>query len=413
MTAGTNTRKKLLILTTILLAAASAYGEDRAGAPVELHYFWGDGCPVCTRQDVFLEELQAEYDHLTVIRHEVWYDQEGLERLRETASRLGFEVRGVPVTVIGDRHWTGFNDQIAGEIERTVAARARTPGMPEDEGDVDDARLRLPVFGEIVLADAPLVLSTLLIAFIDGFNPCSLWVLTMLLALVVYTRSRVRTFLVGGTFLLVTAVVYGGFIAGLFGVFGAIAHQAPVRGVASALALVFGALSVRDYFVFGGRYSLTIPDSKKAGIASRIGALVRGDRSVVGMVAMTAVLAFSVAVVELPCTAGFPVIWSGLVAERAVGGAAFAGLLAVYIAVYLIIELAVFAVAFFGLSTRRIAAGYARVVKLFGGLVMIALAGGLVFTPQALYSFERSLGLFGAAIAAGAAIHIVYRRRSN
>lgn len=404
--------RNTLLLSGLLLATAfSALAEDGADSAVELHYFWGDGCPFCARQAVFLDELEQRFPSLSVSRHEVWYDQDGLDRLRATASRLGFEVRGVPVTVIGERHWSGFNDHIAREIERTVERYMERSGDITDS-QVDGTRVGLPVLGDIVLSGAPLLLSTLLIAFIDGFNPCSLWVLTMLLALVVHTRSRMRTLLVGATFLFVTALVYGGFIAGVFGVFGAIAHQATIRAVAALLALIFGVFSVRDYFLFGGRLSLTLSEANKAGIAARIGALLRGERSVGAMVAMTAALAFSVAVVELPCTAGFPVIWSGLLAERGVGAAAFAGLLALYIVVYLLIELVVFAVAFFGLSTRRIPAGYARVVKLFGGLVMLALSAGLLFAPHALYSFERSLALFGAAIAAGAAILIVHRRVS-
>ena len=49
--------------------------------------------------------------------------------------------------------------------------------------------------------------------------------------------------------------------------------------------------------------------------------------------------------VELPCTAGFPVVWSSLLAESGVEGIAFAGLLAVYLLVYLAIEIAILAVA--------------------------------------------------------------------
>lgn len=403
-------RNSVFLAAFFAVTALSAVAGEESGDVVELHYFWGDGCPVCARQDIFLDELNEEHEALSISRYEVWYDEGNLELLRAIATELGFEVRGVPVTVIGDRHWTGFNDQIARAIEAEVARAIRSAEVGEE---ADVSSVSLPFFGEIVLTDAPLLVSTLLIAFIDGFNPCSLWVLTMLLALVVYTRSRVRTLLVGVTFLSVTALVYGAFIAGVFGVFGAIAHQASVRAVAAVLALTFGALSVHDYFSFGGRYSLTISDSKKAGIASRIGSLVRGERSTLAMVAMTAALAFSVAIVELPCTAGFPVIWSGLVAERAVDGSLFAGLLILYIFVYLLIELAVFAVAFFGLSARRIDADYARIVKLFGGLVMLALAAGLMFAPEALYSFERSLALFGAAIAAGAAIRVVHRRMTG
>lgn len=48
--------------------------------------------------------------------------------------------------------------------------------------------------------------------------------------------------------------------------------------------------------------------------------------------------------VELPCTAGFRVLWTALLAEQQVVGAALLALLALYLVVYLLDELAVFAV---------------------------------------------------------------------
>ena len=69
------------------------------------------------------------------------------------------------------------------------------------------------------LATQSLALSTALIAFVDGFNPCSLWVLSVLLALTLHTGSRKKVFIIGLVFLTVTALVYALFIAGLFTMF--------------------------------------------------------------------------------------------------------------------------------------------------------------------------------------------------
>ena len=53
----------------------------------------------------------------------------------------------------------------------------------------------------------PLPVFTFIIAIIDGFNPCTIWVLTFLLVLMIsVSSSRKRIFTVGLTFII---VVYG------------------------------------------------------------------------------------------------------------------------------------------------------------------------------------------------------------
>ena len=62
--------------------------------------------------------------------------------------------------------------------------------------------------------DGPNIPTGVYHALVDGVNPCSLWVLTMLLALVLHSGSRRRVMAVGGTFLLVTSLMYGLYIVG-------------------------------------------------------------------------------------------------------------------------------------------------------------------------------------------------------
>ncbi|MFW6388033.1 MAG: hypothetical protein ACOC0B_02040, partial [bacterium] len=393
---------------------------DTADEVVRLYYFWGEGCPVCEREAAFLDELAAEYPNLRVHRFEVWNDAENLALLEEVAARFGFEVRGVPVTVLGTRHWTGFHAGVATQV-RQVLEECLADGCRDVVAEVGSGTVRgsnrsgpatlvLPGAGEVSLSGFHPLPATVIIAFVDGFNPCSLWVLTMLLALVTYTRSRTKTVLVGVTFLLVTATVYAAFISGVFSVFSFLPHVQWIRAATAVFALVFGVLSIKEYVDAGRGVSLTLSARQKGGIAGRFRSIVAGERSITGMLAITAASAAGIALVELPCTAGFPVIWSGLMSSHGVAGPAFVALLAVYLGVYLLIEIVVFVVAVFGLQIPRMGAGYARVVKLFGGTIMLALAAALVFIPDAVTSLDRTLSLLGAALGAGVVIVIINRR---
>jgi cytochrome c biogenesis protein CcdA len=110
--------------------------------------------------------------------------------------------------------------------------------------------IEVPLAGDMDLSGRSTLLATVLIALVDGFNPCSLWVLTVLLALVLHTGSRRRVIAIGGTFLVVTTLIYGLFIVGVYSTLGLVSAMDGIRLVVAAFALTFGLVNVKDFFWF-------------------------------------------------------------------------------------------------------------------------------------------------------------------
>jgi len=289
-------------------------------------------------------------------------------------------------------------------------------GALPDSGDTDfpadgatDETLRLPLVGTVSLSARSLPMTTALIAFVDGFNPCSLWVLSILLALVLHTGSRKKIALVGATFLLVTASVYALFIVGLFRIFTVIDYLGPVQTVVALLAMGFAIVNIKDYFWYGKGVSFSISDRHKPKIYRDFRGLLTPGRSTGALIGATVVMALGIALIELPCTAGFPVLWSNLLAGHGVSTGEFSLLLAIYMTVYLLDELVVFGTAVFTLRMSRMEEKHGRVLKLVGGMVMLALALVLLLDPGRMNTFGGSLEVFGAAIAATLIILLVHR----
>lgn len=422
-----------LLLVTALTAPLLAVpaSAQQPGEIVPVYFFWGDGCPHCERQKPYMQALAAAYPRADVQSFEVWYSEANREVLFQIAAALGFEPRAVPLTVIGDRHWIGFTESIVPEMEQALVTCLETgcpdygpgpsrpaatatppppnPGPPEVEPDAGQV-LTLPLLGAVDLGRHSLAFSTALIAFVDGFNLCSLWVLSILLALVINTRSRARILLVGLTFLAVTSLVYGLFIAGLFSVFSYILYLTWIRVLVALVALTFALINIKDYFWFQAGVSLTISDRHKPGIYQRMRAVLTSGRSPLGLIGATAVMALGIALVELPCTAGFPVIWTNLLAANNVGPAAFALLLALYLLIYLLDELLVFGAVVVTLNASRLQEKQGRVLKLVGGMVMLTLAVVLLIDPAILDNFSATLAVFAAAFAAAALVLLLHRR---
>jgi hypothetical protein len=275
--------------------------------------------------------------------------------------------------------------------------------------DAAATTLSLPLVGDLDAGAMSLAALTGLIAFVDGFNPCSLWVLTFLLGIVIYSGSRGRVFLVGGIFLAVTSSVYGLFIAGMFGTLRYLVYLPWITYLVAALAMVFALVNIKDYFWFQEGVSLTISDKHKPKFFERVRNLMHPGRSLPALVVGTVGLALGITLVELPCTAGLPMVWTGIVASKGVSTEYFWGLLGLYLAVYLLDELIVFGSVVVTMKRSRLEEKHGRILKLIGGMIMLALALTLLVSPDVMHSLSGTLAVFGGA--AGVTVLILWLHR--
>jgi hypothetical protein len=433
MTRALRSASALLLL---VLAATSAFAQPAGGGaapfPVPVYFFWGEGCPHCASQKVFHEQLLADHPNVVVHAYEVFDAPENRPLMEAMAAAYGRPVTGVPMTFIGDEVWVGYTDAYGRQM-RDAVARYETYAAPDPVDRVaPDLRERfvptpapaappppagpsgattidVPLLGAIDVGSRALWLSTALIALVDGFNPCSLWVLALLLAVVINTKSRRRVLLVGLTFLVVTSAVYGLFIAGLFSIFSYVSFLGWIRVLVAAIALAFALVNLKDYFAYKQGFSLTIDDAQKPGIYKGIRGVMSARASLPATLAATAGMALGVTLVELPCTAGLPVLWTTLVADAGVGAGAFALLLVLYMLIFLLDELLIFGAVVVTMRAARIEEREGRVLKLVGGAVMLALALVMLVRPTLLESLAGTFVVFGVAIGAALAVMMLHR----
>jgi glutaredoxin len=405
-------------------ALAQSSGPEQK---VVIYLFWGDGCPHCAAAKPFLQGLSVRYPKVEVHAYEVWNVPENQDLFKQMTAAKGFEPHGVPTIFIGERYWEGYSDPISLEIENAVktcsmngckdAGIGIIPGIaaniepekqvssPDQPSDVID----IPLIGSIHLASQSLWISTALISFVDGVNPCSIWVLTMLLAITLHTGSRKKVLIIGIIFLTVTAGIYGLFITGLFTMFTVINFVGWIQIVVSLVALFFGLVNVKDYFWYKEGISFTIADDKKPGIYQRMRRLVNASQSFWGLASATVVLAAGVSLVEFSCTAGFPVLWTNLLISQKVSGLSFVLLLLLYLLIYQLDEMAIFFTAVITLKASKLEEKHGRILKLIGGMLMLTLAGVMLMNPALMNNLNSSLIIFGAAISATLFVLVIHR----
>lgn len=413
----------LLALFLVLLWPASVLANpNRANGDVTIYFFWGDGCPHCEDEKIFLDALIKEYPQIKIQDYEVWYDKDNQEILKKAANLMGFEPKGVPITIIGEKIWIGFREQYKAEMKAAVieciantckspieAAVLPTNPVSEVQKNSDQV-ITVPFFGDIDLGQQSLAISTLIIGFVDGFNPCSLWVISVLLALTLTSGSRTKVITVGLTYLVVTTLVYSLFILGVFTLFSYIGYLKWIQVIVALVAIGFGVINMKDYFWYKEGVSFTISDKHKPKLYKNMRDSVVTPRSLIGLISSTAVMAAGVSLIEFSCTAGFPVIWSNIMIANNVSGLYFALLLGLYMLIYLLDEIGVIAAASITMKAARVEEKHGRILKLISGTIMLALGIVMLIGPALMNNLSSSLGVFVIALAIAALIYLVHHR---
>jgi thiol-disulfide isomerase/thioredoxin len=115
--------KKLLLLLTatiLLFLITPVFAEQNTQTKTVIYFFWGDGCPHCSHEKVFLDELKQKYPEIEVKDFETWRNPNNAKLFSEVSKAYGVVPQGVPTTFIGQKHWVGYSDSIDEEFEDTV-----------------------------------------------------------------------------------------------------------------------------------------------------------------------------------------------------------------------------------------------------------------------------------------------------
>ncbi len=391
---------KVVLLSAFLLSLFNTAKPVQASVSyvVVLHFFHVDTCVNCAAEEEALAEIATRYANLVIHTYEVTDPDNAA--LFETVKAAFGDVSGTPYTVIGGVAFSGYNDQTKRDIETMIVRYSdeehsdvvgmildgQTP-QPSDfdtfgygNGDVID----LPIIGEVPIESLSLGLAAVVIGVVDGFNPCAMWVLLFLIALLADMGNRKRMWILGGTFLLASGAMYFLFMAAWLNVALSVAEVVWIRILIGIVAFLFGVRNLWKFFKKAKQADpgCDVTDAKqKKKTADRVKEIVRSGSfwfAIGGIV----LLAVSVNFVELACSAGLPLLYTQLLAYHLLPSGAYYGFIGLYVLFFLLDDLLVFAVAMVTMRVSGVSARYAKWSMLVGGLIMAVLGVLLVFFPE-------------------------------
>lgn len=384
-----------LVLLIGLGMATHAHGDNNLENTADIQAFVRDGCAHCEKAEQFLADLQRKQPELRIVISNVSQDPEAIERLRRLFEigkagpvRLpAIVVRGELIVGYADEDTSGalirnalhagatesktHNGEQAGSCELDPGLSCEAPISRQTVASAEQFTVTL-LGRRIGLEDVGLPAFTLAMGLLDGFNPCSMWVLILMISMLAPMHNRPRMLAVAGVFVAVEGLAYFVFMAAWLNLFLLIGLSRASELAIAVIAILAGAINLKDFWAFGGGISLSIPASAKPGIYNRMRRILLAE-NLAGAMLGAVVLAVLVQIVELLCTSGFPALYTRILTLRQMQGLDYYGYLLLYNLAYMLDDLIVLGIGVVTLSQRRLQEKEGRRLKLLSGLVMLGL----------------------------------------
>lgn len=411
-------RKLFLILSTLLALAGPflipstrlthaqenmSTTDSKSPKNVTLYFFWGNGCPHCEAEEEFLNKIKKEYSTLTVRKFEIWGSAKNQEIFKEVGQKLGVGISGVPFTVIGTNYISGYytNDTTGAEIRDYIEACLQNectdvvsefaPVISKEDPWKDAPKslpkeVGFPIIGKIDLTALSLPIIAVVIGTLDGFNPCAMWVLLFLISLLLNLQNRKRRWLLGSTFIIASGLVYFFFMSAWLNILLFIGFIVWVRVAIAIFALGAGAFSLNK-FRQHHTGCIVENDDKRKKTFEKLKKITYDKNLLVALLGITA-LAFAVNLVELLCSAGFPAIFTQILALNKLPSIQYYLYILLYVFFFMLDDMIIFAIAMKTLESTGISTKYAKYSHLIGGLLMVTIGALLIIKPEYLmFSF--------------------------
>jgi len=367
--------------------------------PADIEVFVRNGCPHCAKAELFLQALKREQPALRIVIHDVDQEPAALEQLQQLAKNQGVRAIKVPAFQVGGQLIVGFSDEITtGQLVRGALTQAQIPQNQDTSGSCEAEQslscdagaevstkaaqpFMLDFFGrKLSLDEAGLPMFTLAMGLLDGFNPCSLWVLILMISLLAPMKNRLRMIAIAGTFVAVEGLAYFIFMAAWLNLFLLIGLSRISEIVIAAIALLAGMINLKDFWFYGRGLSLSIPDSAKPDIYARMRRILHAE-NLTGAVIGTVVLAILVQIVEFMCTSGFPALYTRILTLKHLDSMSYYSYLLLYNLAYMFDDVIILGIGVITLSQHRLQEKEGRWLKLISGLVMVGLGIYLIIAP--------------------------------
>jgi len=396
--------KKFLLFIISLFLFLPMYVN--ASEVVDVHLFYSSTCSHCKAEKEYLNNLVEDNKDIKIHLYRVneIEDYENVELWEKVQDILGTKTGSIPYTVIGEKHIIGFANYTKSKIEKAISS-CREEGCYDivggikngtiteenkdeyiaktEEVEKNDETETVPILGDIDPKEVSLPLLATVMGLVDGFNPCAMWVLLFLISMLLGMKDRKKMMYLGSLFIVASASVYLLFMVAWLNIVINVTSIKWVQILIAVVALIGGLINIRSYIKSLGKDNgcTVVDDNKRKKIFGKIKKFTSEKSLILASVGVV-LLAISVNVVELACSAGLPVLFTNILAINNVGTNLSSIYILIYIFFFMLDDLIVFYVAMFTLKVTGVTTKYTKYTHLIGGIIMLVIGILLILKPE-------------------------------
>ncbi|MEM0438132.1 MAG: thioredoxin family protein [Candidatus Micrarchaeia archaeon] len=384
---------RYLVIALIVIGAVALSVSDGAVKPpsekLEVYVFTLPTCPHCAEQKPIIQELAEEMPEVSFIIVDASTAQ-GNTLFQKMAREAGLDTSrlAVPTTIINGSALVGVHtkEQIRAEIEKCIAAcEAGTGSQNTQQQETSSAvkEFELPFLGRTDLTAMSLPVLAITLGLIDGFNPCAMWVLVYLIGLLLEVGDKRKFWLIIGSFLFASGVLYFLFMTAWLNAFLLIGYVRPVMVLIGLVALGGGIVSLKEYYTTKGALECKVGDVEAHRKTEKRVQEIISQPLTIGIVFSIIVLAFIVNSVEFACSSAIPAVFTQVLAMKDISTLERYAYILLYDLFFMIDDIIIFTMA--GLAIGGgLGEKYAKYCKLMGGVIMAVLGVIILFAPHLL-----------------------------
>lgn len=372
----------LLIIPTSTLALSKDYNDYvgkyyniKNDEKVNIYLFYSKICPHCQKEEKYFETLKEKYqDKINIYTYEVTENKTNNEIMKSLKKELKENSQGVPFTIIGSKTFLGYDESLNERIENTIESYL-------DENTKTNNTYTIPILGKIETKNASIILIAIILGFIDGFNPCAMWILLLLINMCISIKDKKKMLIVCLTFIITSGIIYFLSMLGI-GFILDLTTISYIRNIIAILAIILGIYNLYTYLKTRKETGChVVKKEKRKTIITKINNILNNKNTLL-MFGGTIILATSVSLVEMACSLGFPTIFLELLSINNIHSFLKVTYLLIYILFYLIDDIIVLFLSIKAFETKGISTKYNKYVHLIGGLIMILMGVLLIFKPE-------------------------------
>ena len=402
--------KKIVIYIIFIFSAFFFSNVTVFAKEVNVYMFYGKTCPHCEEALKYLNSIKDEHD-LKIHKYEVWYNDDNKKLMKEIGDYLDINVSGIPFTIINNTGIIGYSSEttsetylyhinkakeddfvdnvgiklgaVKGEIKKQTSISKTSKTNKQKKEDRNTYKIKVPLLGKVNLKKLSLPVVAILIGTVDGFNPCAMWILLFLISTLIGMKDKKRLWILGSTFLISSALVYLAFMVSWLEFAKVISGIKLVRMAIALVALIGGILNLRSYIKsLGNADGCDVVNAKKR---KKIFTKVRKfthEKSFILAILGIILLAASVNIIELACSAGLPVIFTQLLAMNNLSGLEYALYIIIYIMFFMLDDFVIFFISIKTMELTGVSTKYSKFSHLIGGILMLLIGILLVLKPE-------------------------------